>query len=93
MTPDPPRAIVTHMDEALLPPTPAREAGPYLRDIFRILNDPWVPGITTTSEYYVPPELREWITGYLLARDIRVKFFNGQLTQKAYLTVGRGEDA
>jgi len=74
-------------DEPALPPSLAPDAGPYLRQIFTVINDPSIIGRGRTAEYFVPPRLRDFVTEYLDSKGYSIRFFSGQLTQKAYLMV------
>lgn len=78
--------------EQPLPPTPAREAAPYLRKIFAVINDPKVAGRARSAEYHVPVHLRAFCTQYLESKGYRVRFFTGQVTGKNYLTVAPKDD-
>jgi hypothetical protein len=74
-------------DDSPLPPSLAPDAGPYLRRIFAVINDPTVTGRGRTAEYFVPVRLRPFVTEYLDGKGYAIRFFSGQLTQKAYLTI------
>jgi hypothetical protein len=83
----PPPTIPDADGEQPLPPTPAREAQPYLRKLFAIINDPKIEGRARTAEYYVPKHLRDFCVAYLDGKDYRCRFFVGPLTGKAYVTI------
>ena len=80
------------LEESRLPPTQAADAATYLRAIFKIVNDPSVTGQARTSEYHVPPNLRGFVTEYMHGKGYAIRYFNGPLTGKSYLTVApRGD--
>lgn len=73
--------------EEPLPPSLAPEAGPYLRKIFGIINDPSVEGRARSAEFYVPEHLHEFCAQYLDSKGYRSRFFRGPLTGKPYVTI------
>jgi len=74
-------------DEQPLPPTLAKEAAPFLRQIYKLVNDPKYAGRGKSAEFGVPTHLRAFVTAYLAERKTKIAYTVGQLTGKQYVTV------
>jgi hypothetical protein len=81
-------------DERRLPPAPAKEAAPYLRQLFDLVNDPELQGRSARAmPLSVPVNLRDFVTGYMLARGWIVDYSIGQDSKESRVLLTRSEAA
>jgi hypothetical protein len=65
-------------DERRIPGPPAKEAAPYLRQLFFLINDPDLErGTARATPLSIPENLRAFVTGYMLARGWEVTYLTG----------------
>jgi hypothetical protein len=81
-------------DERRLPPAPAKDAAPYLRQLFDLVNDPMLQGHNGRAmPLSVPVNLRDFVTGYMLARGWIVDYSIGQDSKESRVLLTRSEAA